>query len=416
MTALAPAPPLAPRFDPWALMWIASAAALSGYAYCIYVFLQGGEWWINATGLPADLDFVCFWSAGRLVIDGAPLAAYDPARLATWSEHARSYPFFYPPAYLLLVAPLGLLPFTAAAAAWVAATGAAYLAAVRAILPRAPLVALAAAAPAAFFNVYVGQNGLLTAALFGGALVLLDRRPIAAGLLIAALAYKPHFGLLIPLVLLLTGRWRVFAAAAAGLLALNLLAAAAFGPQVFPAFLEAMTSAQGKLLETGALPWWKVQSLYGAARWLHLPAPLAWTLHAALALPVAAGLLLLWRSPAPYALKAAALPTAALLVSPYSAVYDYAVLMIPAAFLIRDGLRTPLLPLEVAALAAALLLPLFFVIHSTPLGVPAAAALALVIAHRWRLWSREASAGDPAALSASAWPRTTLATPPPAQT
>ncbi|MBW3618195.1 MAG: DUF2029 domain-containing protein [Proteobacteria bacterium] len=406
MTALASAPPPASRFSPWTLMWIAALGALAGYAYCVWVFLDSGQWWINATGLPADLDFVCFWSAGRLVIDGAPLGAYTPDSLARWSEDARSYPFFYPPAYLLLVAPLGLLPFTAAAAAWVGATGAAYLAAVRAILPRAPVVALAAAAPAAFFNVYVGQNGLLTAALFGGALVLLDRRPIAAGLLIAALAYKPHFGLLIPFLLLLTGRWRVFASATAGLLALNLLAAAAFGPQVFGAFLDGMTAAQNQLLETGALPWWKVQSLYGATRWLDIPAPLAWTLHAAFALPLAGGLLLLWRSRAPYALQAAALPTAALLVSPYSAVYDYAVLMIPAAFLIRDGLRSALLPLEIAALAAALLLPLFFIIHSTPLGVPAGLALAAVIAHRWRVWSREASAQAPGALSPAAWQTT----------
>jgi hypothetical protein len=271
------------------------------------------------------------------------------------------------------------------------------------------VVALAAVAPAAFFNVYVGQNGLLTAALFGGALVLLDRRPIVAGLLIAALAYKPQFGPLIPLVLLLTGRWRVFAAAVAGLLALNGVAALAFGVEAFPAFLEGMKTAQTKLLETGALPWHKVQSLYGTARWLDMPAPLAWALQAALALPVAAGLLLLWRSKAPYALKAAALPTAALLVSPYSAVYDYAVLMVPVAFLIKDSDRSALLPLEIAALAAALLLPLFFVIHSTPLGVPAGLALAAVIAHRWRVWSREASAGAGAALPPAAWPPTTQA-------
>lgn len=387
-------------------MWMAAFGAFVGYAYCVSVFLSSGEWWINPGGVPADLDFVCFWSAGRLVVEGAPLTAYDPQRLATWSEHAAGYPFFYPPAYLLLVAPLGLMPFTTAAAAWVAATGAGYLAAVRAILPRAPVIALAAVAPAAFFNIYVGQNGLLTAALFGGALVLLDRRPIVAGLLIAALAYKPHFGLLLPPLLLLTGRWRVFAAAAGGLLAINLAAGLALGPDVFQAFLDGMTSAQNKLLETGALPWWKVQSLYGAARWMGLPAELAWSLQAALAAPVAAGLLLLWRSKAPYALKAAALPTAALLFSPYSAFYDYAVLMVSIAFLIRDGLRTPLLPLEIAALAAALMLPLFFIISSTPLGVPAALAVAAVIAFRWRLWRRQASAEPPVALSPSAWPTT----------
>jgi hypothetical protein len=131
-----------------------------------------------------------------------------------------------------------------------------------------------------------------------------------------------------------------------------------------------------------------VQSLYGLGRWLGLPGGVAWALHAALAVPVAVGVVALWRGRAPDALKCAALPVAALLVSPYSAVYDYALLMVPAAFLIRDAARAPLLPLEAAGLAAALLLPLFFIIGSTPTGVPAALSILLVIGWRWRAWAR----------------------------
>ena len=394
MTALAPAQPAPSRFDPWMLVWMGVLGAAVGYAYCLWVFVSSGEWWLGQGGRPADLDFVCFWSAGRLAAAGQAALAFTPAELARWSEHAAHYPFFYPPAYLLLVAPLGLLPFSAAAAAWVGVTLTGCLAAVRAITPRGAAVALAAAAPAAFFNVYVGQNGLLTSALFGGALVLLDRRPIVAGLLIAALAYKPHFGPLIPLVLMATGRWRAFLAAGAGVAGFNLLAGAALGPDVFPAFLGGLGSANGALLETGALPWWKVQSLYGLARWQGLPGPAAWALHAALALPVTAAVVTLWRSRAPDALKFAALPAAALLVSPYSAVYDYALLTIPVAFLIRDAARAPLLPLEVAGLAAALLLPLFFIIGSTPTGVPAALSVLLVVGWRWGVWRTSAAAAS----------------------
>ena len=49
-------------------------------------------------------------------------------------------------------------------------------------------------------------------------LALIDRRPWLAGVLIGCLAYKPQFGLLIPLVLVASGRWRVFAAAVATVL------------------------------------------------------------------------------------------------------------------------------------------------------------------------------------------------------
>jgi len=42
---------------------------------------------------------------------------------------------------------------------------------------------------------------------------LLERRPVAAGLLFGLLCYKPHFGLLVPVALASGGYWRSFAAA-----------------------------------------------------------------------------------------------------------------------------------------------------------------------------------------------------------
>ena len=92
-------------------------------------------------------------------------------------------------------------------AIWLAASFAAYLAVMRAILPRPETWLIAAAFPAVFVNIGHGQNGFLTAALLGGALHLLDRRPWLAGVLIGCLAYKPQFGVLIPVALLAGGRW-----------------------------------------------------------------------------------------------------------------------------------------------------------------------------------------------------------------
>jgi len=40
----------------------------------------------------------------------------------------------------------------------------------------------------------------------GAALVILDRRPTAAGILFGLLIYKPQFGLMVPFVLAATGR------------------------------------------------------------------------------------------------------------------------------------------------------------------------------------------------------------------
>ena len=58
----------------------------------------------------------------------------------------------------------------------------------------APLLAF----PAVFWTLGLGQNAFLTAALFGGFTLMVDRRPVGAGILLGALCYKPHFGLLVP--------------------------------------------------------------------------------------------------------------------------------------------------------------------------------------------------------------------------
>ncbi len=70
-----------------------------------------------------------------------------------------------------------------------------------------------AVAPGVAVNVFFGQNGFVTAALLIGGLANLDRKPVLAGVLFGILTIKPQFGLLLPVLLVMTGRWRVIAAA-----------------------------------------------------------------------------------------------------------------------------------------------------------------------------------------------------------
>ncbi len=96
-----------------------------------------------------------------------------------------------------------------------------------------------------------GHNGFLTAALFGAALAMLEERPIARRRTLRALAYKPQFGLLMPLVLAASGRWRVFAAAAATVGVLALMVTLAFGADVWTAFLASTKFTRIAVLEEG---------------------------------------------------------------------------------------------------------------------------------------------------------------------
>src|ERR1700722_3590793 len=167
-------------------------------------------------------DFVSFYAAGKLALAGTPALAYDQAahfvaEQRFMVEGAPYQYFFYPPVVLLLFAPLALLPYYVAFYAFEIATLAAFLYTIRQIL-REPDWAWAGpvlAFPAVFWTLGLGQNAFLTATLFGGFTLLIDRRPALAVMLLGTLCYKPHFGLLAPVALLAGGRWRAFLAAGA---------------------------------------------------------------------------------------------------------------------------------------------------------------------------------------------------------
>ncbi|MFL5070990.1 MAG: DUF2029 domain-containing protein, partial [Xanthobacteraceae bacterium] len=108
----------------------------------------------------------------------------------------------------------------------------------------------------------------------------------------------------------------------------------------------------------------------------------AWTLHGTVMAATVVYLCLLWCSRAPFELKAAALATGALLITPYIYIYDLVILAVPMAFLVRVGRTGGFLPGEVAGLAAASLLILSFLGFAAPWGVAATAIVAALIIRR----------------------------------
>jgi hypothetical protein len=208
-------------------------------------------------------------------------------------------------------------------------------------------------------NLGHGHNGFLTAALIGFALVHLDTRPVLAGILFGLLAYKPQFGIMIPLVLIGTGRWRTVFAAGATVALLTLAATLAFSTETWRAFLTFAEYTRVHVLETGETGWHKIQSVFSVARMWGAPIPLAYAVQGAVTIVVAGALVWLWRSSASFALKAAALCLAAVLATPYSLDYDLMVLAPAIAFLALDGLARGFGPYEKTALAFLWVVPLF---------------------------------------------------------
>jgi hypothetical protein len=228
----------------------------------------------------------------------------------------------------------------------------------RAILPRPETLLISTAFPAVFINIGHGQNGFLTAALLGGALHWLDRRPWLAGLLIGVLAYKPQFGVLIPIALLAGQRWNAIAAAALTVAALVALSFATLGGEVWHAFFDSMKFTQTIVLEQGDTGWEKIQSIFSAARHLGANVPTAYAMQGALALLLAASIAWLWHSDAAFELKAAGLALGSLLATPYVLDYDLVVLAVALAFFARHGLARGFRDYEISLCAAAWLVPL----------------------------------------------------------
>ena len=226
---------------------------------------------IDRNGQPIGTDFSNVYAAGSLTWQGRSAEAYAPA-LQHAAEKAvfdgREVPFYgwhYPPFFFAIAVLVAAVPYAWGLAIWLVASFAAYLAAIRAILPRQETLLVAAAFPAVFVNVGHGQNGFLTAALLGGALHWLDRRPWLAGVLIGLLAYKPQFGVLIPIALLAGGRWRTIGAAAATVAALVAVSFALLGSGIWHAFANSMNFTQTVVLEQGGTGWQKIQSIFSAS-------------------------------------------------------------------------------------------------------------------------------------------------------
>ena len=83
-------------------------------------------------------------------------------------------------------------------------------------------------------------------AVFVAIFRFMDARPLVAGILLGALTVKPQLGLLFPLMLILTGRWMVFAAAAATALALAGMTALLFGTEVWEDYLAVEIPLQNR--------------------------------------------------------------------------------------------------------------------------------------------------------------------------
>jgi hypothetical protein len=311
-------------------------------------------------------------------------------------------PWSYPPTFLLAVLPLALMPYLASFILFIGVTFCAYSMVVYWIAPSALTLMALILSPGALMTTFHGQNGFLTGALLGAACYYVDRRPIRAGIAIGLLAYKPHWGLLFPIALVVGRRWNTFAAAAATVLAFAAASTAVLGPDAWVVFAKNLSFMQAAV-ENGNLPWLKMPTTFVTLRMLGAGPTFAYAAQLATALAAAAAVAWIWSKPVPIELKGATVVLATTLTTPYLYDYDLAALAIPLALLAREATVRGLLSGERVLLVLGWTAPLLGSTLAVRTGVqvvPAIVIALIVLTIRRAIWHLDGSGFRPAGLAA----------------
>lgn len=342
-------------------------------------------------GPPLGGDYVAFDTAAEAAAQGRAADTYDPATFETLLKAAPprreryGLTWQYPPTFFFLILPLAFLPFVAGYAAWTGGSALMYLLTLRQARFDAATLFAVVASPITFQAAITGQNGFVTATLLFVAAYYPSRRPIIAGLAAALLTTKPQLGLLLPIAYLAGGCRHAFMVAAGGAALLAAATTVAFGPEIWPAFLQGVTGASDNLA-TARLPLFKMATPFAAFRHAGAPAAIAASAALIMAAAAVAATAIVWRRTKDDDLRAMALIALTMFAAPYAFYYELIILAGPCAVLARRALKTGWLPYEQSGLLAlalaAIPLPGGNVGHGVPLAAVIAGFTALLMGRR----------------------------------
>ena len=363
-------------------------------------FIAWAATWVNLVrGTLAGPDFFSFYAAARLYVLKGGSAVYDLAQqrqleLQITGQAADRFivlPYFHPPYYTLLIAPLAALSYQQAYFA-MAAFNLLLGVALIALLVRSSLsihgraAVVASALIAGFFPLFVtllqGQSDLVVLVPLAAAYAAWARgRHGWAGIFSALALSKPQLLLLIPVLFLARRAWRALAGFAAVVAALGLVSVIGFGFGAVVSYLGAVGAwAFGGKLPTGGQLVYTDTAVYSLRNILEaLPGGgKAVALVILVLLLALVALSLSWRPDKPR-LDFALAVAASLVLSPHQNVHDLALLIIPgfalADLALSGQLRWPRVAAAVLTVAyAAINLTLAINLWSAALGALLVAA------------------------------------------
>lgn len=242
-----------PRRLPPLWLGMSTAASLSAAAYSV------GLWIVQFLSEPIHIDVRMTYVAAQAGLRYGWPTIYDEPTLrslsAVFPPDARLidpvFTYLNPPLLAWLFVPLTLVPEPVAYAIWTAVSVAAlvfawWIAAPYAGVARFTLLPLALGLWPVLLALYYGQPTLIIVALLAASWWLTaNERPFVAGIALAFATFlKPQDVLLIPVVLVVAGRYRVVAGWVAGCVGLGLAAVAALQASGLESWAHAITAGQ----------------------------------------------------------------------------------------------------------------------------------------------------------------------------
>lgn len=300
------------------------AAALFGYVFDLLHQTQTGL--VNGAGRPFGDDWVNYWSGAFLALHGRASEVYDlhafhSFEVSVVGSPLDGYHYSYPPVMLLLSAPFALIPYAPSLFLWLASGWYAFYRVLKREMAEGALL-LALATPAVLINAVGGQNGTWTAALLGGGLVLMERRPYLAGVLFGMMLYKPHLAVMLPVALVAGRQWRVIAATGLTVVVLMIASALCFGIDLWAEYLRNLNALRQAILEDGTGVWHRFVSVFVAARQLGASVEAAYVVQAIAGAAACVAVAVVWFKDVPAGIRNAVLLLATCFATPYLQDYD----------------------------------------------------------------------------------------------
>jgi hypothetical protein len=325
----------------WHLLVIGLAAIPAIYFLVVTSFSVTGL--VNSNGNVAGEDFAQIWLGGRLAVENRVHEIFVPEHFKAAARAAFTAPnvpaiFSYPPTTLLPAVVLALVPYPIALALWSAIQivlfTTALVFATRRFLSPGLAIVVALASPSLALTLPWGQFGAIIASLMTLGVLLLDRRPVLAGVLLGLMVVKPQFGALIPIALAVGRHWQAFAAASFTVAISVLLTLLLFGDGAWIDFVNVTMPTQIAITSDphNYLP--IAHSIRDRLVIMGVDPLAARTVQVFTACVALAAVALVFKRQAPPAVRLFVLAAATEAALPYVALYDQAVVSIAALALV----------------------------------------------------------------------------------